>query len=242
MRPNIDDHDYDVKMRSVTKFLEEGDKVKITLRFRGREMAHQELGMNLLKRVQDDAAEIAKVEAYPAARRSADADGAFAQVGSHMAVRGTTHRPVPLPPQRRRDSIMKLTMSYAVIAVLALCACGEPAPAPTETASPSPDPTAASPTPTDTVTDAALAPPLVPEAEKGEKGARNVLLAWARAVENKRFGEAYAQFGEGGPPEWHERRRIRYPVWSLPQDHGRSVGRADGRGGRIVLTTPRPPP
>jgi len=65
MRPNIDDHDYDVKMRSVTKFLEEGDKVKMTLRFRGREMAHQELGMDLLKRVQDDVAEIAKIEAYP---------------------------------------------------------------------------------------------------------------------------------------------------------------------------------
>lgn len=65
MRPNIDDHDYDVKMRSVAKFLGEGDKVKMTLRFRGREMAHQELGMNLLKRVQDDTAEIAKVEAYP---------------------------------------------------------------------------------------------------------------------------------------------------------------------------------
>jgi len=65
MRPNIDTHDYDVKMRSVTKFLEDGDKVKMTLRFRGREMAHQELGMNLLKRVQDDTAEIAKVEAYP---------------------------------------------------------------------------------------------------------------------------------------------------------------------------------
>ena len=65
MRPNIDVHDYDVKMRSVTKFLEEGDKVKMTLRFRGREMAHQELGMNLLKRVQDDTAEIAKVEAWP---------------------------------------------------------------------------------------------------------------------------------------------------------------------------------
>ena len=65
MRPNIDDHDYDVKMRSVTKFLEEGDKVKMTLRFRGREMAHQELGMNVLKRVQEDTAEIAKVEAYP---------------------------------------------------------------------------------------------------------------------------------------------------------------------------------
>ena len=65
MRPNIDDHDYDVKMRSVTKFLEEGDKVKMTLRFRGREMAHQELGMEVLKRVQDDTAEIAKIEAYP---------------------------------------------------------------------------------------------------------------------------------------------------------------------------------
>jgi translation initiation factor IF-3 len=65
MRPNIDTHDYDVKMRNVVKFLEEGDKVKMTLRFRGREMAHQELGMDLLKRVQDDVAEIAKIEAYP---------------------------------------------------------------------------------------------------------------------------------------------------------------------------------
>jgi translation initiation factor IF-3 len=65
MRPNIDDHDYDVKMRSVKKFIDEGDKVKMTLRFRGREMAHQELGMDVLKRVQEDVAEIAKVEAYP---------------------------------------------------------------------------------------------------------------------------------------------------------------------------------
>ena len=65
MRPNIDTHDYDVKMRSVNKFIEQGDKVKVTLRFRGREMAHQELGMDLLKRVQDDVAEIAKVEAFP---------------------------------------------------------------------------------------------------------------------------------------------------------------------------------
>ena len=65
MRPNIDDHDYDVKMRSVTKFLEEGDKVKMTLRFRGREMAHQELGMNVLNRVRDDTTEIAKIEAFP---------------------------------------------------------------------------------------------------------------------------------------------------------------------------------
>jgi len=65
MRPNIDDHDYDVKMRSVHKFIEEGDKVKMTLRFRGREMAHQHLGMDLLKRVQEDVAEVAKVEAFP---------------------------------------------------------------------------------------------------------------------------------------------------------------------------------
>ncbi|MXO66939.1 translation initiation factor IF-3 [Altericroceibacterium endophyticum] len=65
MRPNIDTHDYDVKMKNVTKFIEQGDKVKITLRFRGREMAHQQLGMDLLRRVQEDVAEIAKVEAYP---------------------------------------------------------------------------------------------------------------------------------------------------------------------------------
>jgi translation initiation factor IF-3 len=65
MRPNIDDHDYDTKMRSVNKFIGEGDKVKITLRFRGRELAHQQLGMNLLKRVQEDTAEVAKIEAYP---------------------------------------------------------------------------------------------------------------------------------------------------------------------------------
>ena len=65
MRPNIDDHDYDVKMRNVNKFIEHGDKVKVTLRFRGREMAHQQLGMDLLNRVRDDVEEIAKVEAFP---------------------------------------------------------------------------------------------------------------------------------------------------------------------------------
>lgn len=65
MRPNIDDHDYDTKMRNVVKFIGEGDKVKLTLRFRGRELSHQQLGMNLLRRVQDDVAEIAKVEAFP---------------------------------------------------------------------------------------------------------------------------------------------------------------------------------
>ena len=65
MRPNIDDHDYDTKMRSVVKFLEEGDKVKVTLRFRGRELSHQQLGMQLLQRVAEETAEVAKVEAYP---------------------------------------------------------------------------------------------------------------------------------------------------------------------------------
>ncbi|MEO0327892.1 MAG: translation initiation factor IF-3 [Pseudomonadota bacterium] len=65
MRPNIDTHDYDVKMRAIEKFLGEGDKVKVTLRFRGREMAHQELGMDLLARVRDQIAEISKVEAEP---------------------------------------------------------------------------------------------------------------------------------------------------------------------------------
>ena len=65
LRPMIDDHDYDVKMRAMKRFFEEGDKVKITLRFRGREMAHQELGMRLLDRVKGDTAELAKVESEP---------------------------------------------------------------------------------------------------------------------------------------------------------------------------------
>lgn len=65
LRPMIDDHDYDVKMRSMARFFEEGDKVKITLRFRGREMAHQELGVELLNRVKDDTGKIAKVESEP---------------------------------------------------------------------------------------------------------------------------------------------------------------------------------
>lgn len=64
-RPGTDTHDYDVKMRNVMKFLESGDKVKITLRFRGREMAHQELGLELLNRVRDDVGEAGKIEAMP---------------------------------------------------------------------------------------------------------------------------------------------------------------------------------
>jgi translation initiation factor IF-3 len=65
MRPNIDDHDYDTKMKKVHDFLGEGDKVKITLRFRGRELSHGQLGMQLLQRVQQDVLEVGKVEAYP---------------------------------------------------------------------------------------------------------------------------------------------------------------------------------
>jgi translation initiation factor IF-3 len=65
LRPGIDDHDYEVKRRSMVKFIEEGDKVKVTMRFRGRELAHQELGMDVLIRVRDDLDEIAKVEQMP---------------------------------------------------------------------------------------------------------------------------------------------------------------------------------
>jgi translation initiation factor IF-3 len=65
LRPGIDEHDYDVKMRSVFRFFEEGDKVKVTLRFRGRELAHQDIGYRLLQRVKSETAEVAKVEAEP---------------------------------------------------------------------------------------------------------------------------------------------------------------------------------
>ncbi len=65
LRPSIDDHDYAVKMRSMNKFIDEGDKVMITMRFRGRELAHQELGMNVLIRVRDDLDAVAKVEQMP---------------------------------------------------------------------------------------------------------------------------------------------------------------------------------
>ncbi|GLR48480.1 translation initiation factor IF-3 [Sphingomonas astaxanthinifaciens] len=65
MRPNIDDHDYETKMKKVVEFLEDGDKVKVTMRFRGREMAHGQLGMAVLQRVAEATGEIAKVEAHP---------------------------------------------------------------------------------------------------------------------------------------------------------------------------------
>ncbi|MGE3303191.1 MAG: translation initiation factor IF-3 [Hyphomonadaceae bacterium] len=65
VRPNIDDHDYDVKMKAMTRFFEEGDKVKVTLRFRGRELAHTHLGMELLGRMRDAFEGVAKVEQEP---------------------------------------------------------------------------------------------------------------------------------------------------------------------------------
>jgi len=65
MRPGIDTHDYDVKMKAIKEFLGEGDKVKVTLRFRGREMAHQDLGVKVLDRVREDTQELAKVESWP---------------------------------------------------------------------------------------------------------------------------------------------------------------------------------
>ena len=65
VRPNIDDHDYQVKMRAISRFFEEGDKVKVTLRFRGRELAHTHLGMELLARMRDELDEVAKVEQEP---------------------------------------------------------------------------------------------------------------------------------------------------------------------------------
>ena len=81
LRPMIDDHDYDVKMRSMQRFFEEGDKVKVTLRFRGREMAHQELGIQLLDRVKDDTAELPRSSRSPL-RRPPDGHGAHASVAA----------------------------------------------------------------------------------------------------------------------------------------------------------------
>ena len=65
VRPNIDDHDYDVKMRAMKSFIDEGDKVKVTLRFRGREMAHQDLGIKVLERIRNELGETIKVEQMP---------------------------------------------------------------------------------------------------------------------------------------------------------------------------------
>ena len=65
LRPNIDEHDYDIKMKAMRRFLEEGDKVKVTMRFRGREMAHQDIGMNVLVKVREALDDLGKVEQMP---------------------------------------------------------------------------------------------------------------------------------------------------------------------------------
>lgn len=65
LRPGIDDNDYNIKMRAMTRFLTEGDKVKVTMRFRGRELAHQDLGMKVLDRVRDELVTLGKVEQFP---------------------------------------------------------------------------------------------------------------------------------------------------------------------------------
>ena len=85
LRPMIDDHDYDVKMRSMKRFFEEGDKVKITLRFRGREMAHQELGYKLLDRVKDGHRPVRQGRAGAAVRRPANGHGAGATLARQNA-------------------------------------------------------------------------------------------------------------------------------------------------------------
>ena len=115
MRPNIDDHDYDTKMKAVQRFIEEGDKVKLTLRFRGRELSHGELGLVLLERVRDDSAEYAKVEQTPKmegrqmlmviAPRLVVTSPLAGEVGLALASRErglSRRRGTPLPARRRR--------------------------------------------------------------------------------------------------------------------------------------------
>ena len=64
-RPNIDDNDYEIKLKSLKKFISSGDKVKVTMRFRGRELSHQDLGVKVLQRIRDDLEETVKIEQYP---------------------------------------------------------------------------------------------------------------------------------------------------------------------------------
>ena len=104
MRPTIDDHDYDVNMRSVRRFFDEGDKVKVTLRFRGREMAHQHLGMELLTRIQKDVEPIAKIEQYPKIGRPPDDDGVGPALKGQRCVLGRGHF-IATPRHRLRVTI-----------------------------------------------------------------------------------------------------------------------------------------
>ena len=85
MRPNIDSHDYETKMKAVRRFFDEGDKVKLTLRFRGREMAHMELGMQLLNKVREEVATDRQGRGRAEARRPADDDGAGAALSAAPA-------------------------------------------------------------------------------------------------------------------------------------------------------------
>ena len=103
MRPNIDDHDYDVKMRSVQRFIEEGDKVKITLRFRGREMSHQQLGMELLAARAGRRRRGREGRSLSAHGRPPDADGALAEVRTRVLIQFSPHRPA-LGLKRARGS------------------------------------------------------------------------------------------------------------------------------------------
>lgn len=96
LRPNIDDHDYEVKMRSMVRFLEEGDKVKVTLRFRGREMAHQGLGQQLLDKVATELEALGKVEVHAPAGRPPDGDDCRAPLSR-------IPRPLPRRAFRRAD-------------------------------------------------------------------------------------------------------------------------------------------
>ena len=102
MRPNIDDHDYDTKMKKVNDFLGEGDKVKLTLRFRGRELAHGQLGMVLLQRVQADVAEIAKVEQHPRMEGRQMLMVLAPEIGLRGDGSGAADRHGPLPIWARR--------------------------------------------------------------------------------------------------------------------------------------------
>ena len=93
LRPNIDTHDYETKMKAVHRFLDDGDRVKVTMRFRGREMAHQELGMQLLVKVQDQIEPMAKVESPAALGRPPDGHGAGAEVSASLCLKQEKGRP-----------------------------------------------------------------------------------------------------------------------------------------------------
>ena len=104
LRPMIDDHDYEVKMRSMERFFEEGDKVKVTLRFRGREMAHQELGYKLLNRVKDDTGQDRQGRVGAALRRPPDGHDAGAALRSPFASAADCGNPSRSTSNRRVES------------------------------------------------------------------------------------------------------------------------------------------